>query len=280
MPRASPTNSSLLHRSSRTDAASASRTANSIIFFNFRPDRARQLSHALVDRTFDGFARSRVLDDVELVTFTEYERDLDAQVAFPRDDVAHTLAEEVSAAGSASSFMSRRPRSTRMSPTSSTAAAKTPFDGEERLLIPSPRVATYDLAPEMSAARRRRCCHCARREGRRTRSSSPTSPTPTWSATPATSTPRCAPSHASTRASGASRTRSRWRMADCSSRPTTATPSTRSIVATDQSSPRTRRAQSLCSLQEPATDPCVTAAGSATSRRPCSTRWDCPSLVR
>ena len=72
---------------------------DSIIFFNFRPDRARQLSHALVDADFDGFSRSRVLRDVELVTFTEYERDLDARVAFPREDVLHTLAEEVSAAG-------------------------------------------------------------------------------------------------------------------------------------------------------------------------------------
>ncbi len=49
---------------------------DSIIFFNFRPDRARELSHALVDTDFDGFSRSRVLKDVDLVTFTEYERDL------------------------------------------------------------------------------------------------------------------------------------------------------------------------------------------------------------
>ncbi len=51
---------------------------DSIIFFNFRPDRAREMTHALVDADFDGFARSRVLRDVELATFTEYERDLRA----------------------------------------------------------------------------------------------------------------------------------------------------------------------------------------------------------
>ena len=56
---------------------------DSIIFFNFRPDRARELSHALVDANFDGFSRSRVLKDVDLVTFTEYERDLEARRRVP-----------------------------------------------------------------------------------------------------------------------------------------------------------------------------------------------------
>ena len=67
---------------------------DSVVFFNFRADRARQLSHALVDVEFTGFERSRVLEDLHFVTFTEYERDLAAEVAFPRQDVIHTLAEE------------------------------------------------------------------------------------------------------------------------------------------------------------------------------------------
>jgi 2,3-bisphosphoglycerate-independent phosphoglycerate mutase len=124
---------------------------DSIIFFNFRPDRARQLSHALVDRTFTGFARSRVLNDVDLVTFTEYEADLDAQVAFPRDDVAHTLAEVVSAAGLAQFHVAETEKYAHVTYFIN-GGREAPFDGEERLLIPSPRVATYDLAPEMSAA--------------------------------------------------------------------------------------------------------------------------------
>jgi 2,3-bisphosphoglycerate-independent phosphoglycerate mutase len=124
---------------------------DSIIFFNFRPDRARQLSHALIDRTFDGFARSRVLSDVELVTFTEYEGDLDAQVAFPRDDVAQTLAEVVSANGLQQFHVAETEKYAHVTYFIN-GGREAPFDGEERLLIPSPRVATYDLAPEMSAA--------------------------------------------------------------------------------------------------------------------------------
>ena len=89
-PRASPTNSSppvsILHEGRRVRIEDG----DSIIFFNFRPDRARQLSHALVDADFDGFSRSRVLRDVDLVTFTEYERDLDAAGGIPaRGRAAH-----------------------------------------------------------------------------------------------------------------------------------------------------------------------------------------------
>ncbi|HEY6469007.1 MAG TPA: 2,3-bisphosphoglycerate-independent phosphoglycerate mutase [Candidatus Dormibacteraeota bacterium] len=124
---------------------------DSIIFFNFRPDRGRQLSHALVDRTFDGFSRSRVLDDVDLVTFTEYERDLDAHVAFPRENVEHTLAEVVSAAGLQQFHVAETEKYAHVTYFIN-GGRENAFDGEERLLVPSPRVATYDLAPEMSAA--------------------------------------------------------------------------------------------------------------------------------
>ena len=124
---------------------------DSIIFFNFRPDRGRQLSHALVDRAFAAFTRSRVLEDVELVTFTEYERDLDAQVAFPRENVAHTLAEVVSDAGLRQFHVAETEKYAHVTYFIN-GGRETPFDGEERLLVPSPRIATYDLAPEMSAA--------------------------------------------------------------------------------------------------------------------------------
>jgi 2,3-bisphosphoglycerate-independent phosphoglycerate mutase len=123
---------------------------DSLIFFNFRPDRARELSHALVDVDFDGFSRSRVLSDVDLVTFTEYERDLDARVAFPREDIAHTLAEEVSAAGLRQFHVAETEKYAHVTYFIN-GGRETAFDGEERLLVPSPRVATYDSAPEMSA---------------------------------------------------------------------------------------------------------------------------------
>jgi 2,3-bisphosphoglycerate-independent phosphoglycerate mutase len=124
---------------------------DSVIFFNFRPDRARQLCHALVDVDFEGFTRSRVLRDIDLVTFTEYERDLDARVAFPREDVRHTLAEEVSAAGLRQFHVAETEKYAHVTYFIN-GGRETAFDGEERLLVPSPRVATYDTAPEMSAA--------------------------------------------------------------------------------------------------------------------------------
>jgi 2,3-bisphosphoglycerate-independent phosphoglycerate mutase len=123
---------------------------DSIVFFNFRPDRARQLCHALVDADFDGFSRSRVLKDVDLVTFTEYERDLDARVAFPRENIEHTLAEEVSVAGLRQFHVAETEKYAHVTYFIN-GGREDVFDGEERLLVPSPRVATYDLAPEMSA---------------------------------------------------------------------------------------------------------------------------------
>jgi 2,3-bisphosphoglycerate-independent phosphoglycerate mutase len=124
---------------------------DSIIFFNFRPDRARQLCHALVDATFDGFSRTRVLGDIDLVTFTEYERDLRARVAFPREDVQHTLGETVSTAGLRQFHVAETEKYAHVTYFIN-GGREIPFDGEERQLVPSPRVATYDTVPEMSAA--------------------------------------------------------------------------------------------------------------------------------
>jgi 2,3-bisphosphoglycerate-independent phosphoglycerate mutase len=124
---------------------------DSIIFFNFRPDRARELCHALVDATFDGFSRTRVLGDIDLVTFTEYERDLRARVAFPREDVTHTLGETVSIAGLRQFHVAETEKYAHVTYFIN-GGRELPFDGEERLLVLSPRVATYDTIPEMSAA--------------------------------------------------------------------------------------------------------------------------------
>jgi 2,3-bisphosphoglycerate-independent phosphoglycerate mutase len=124
---------------------------DSIIFFNFRPDRARQLCHALVDATFDGFSRTRVLGDIELVTFTEYERDLRARVAFPREDVEHTMGETVSGADLRQFHVAETEKYAHVTYFIN-GGRERPFKGEERLLVPSPRVATYDAVPEMSAA--------------------------------------------------------------------------------------------------------------------------------
>jgi len=123
---------------------------DSVVFFNFRPDRARQLSHALVDAEFSGFRRSRVRKDLHFVTFTEYERDLDADVAFPSQDVSHTLAEEVCAAGLEQFHVAETEKYAHVTYFIN-GGREEPFRGEERLLVPSPRVATYDATPAMSA---------------------------------------------------------------------------------------------------------------------------------
>ena len=123
---------------------------DSVVFFNFRPDRARQLSHALVDADFTGFQRSRVLGDLHFVTFTEYERDLAAEVAFTRQDVSHTLAAEVCAAGLRQFHVAETEKYAHVTYFIN-GGREEPFGGEERLLVASPRVATYDTTPAMSA---------------------------------------------------------------------------------------------------------------------------------
>ncbi|MEW6500715.1 MAG: 2,3-bisphosphoglycerate-independent phosphoglycerate mutase [Thermodesulfobacteriota bacterium] len=122
-----------------------------VIFFNFRADRARQLTHALTDARFDGFARKQAPQLVELVTFTRYDKHFTLPVAFPPQSLAHILGEEVSRYGI---------RQLRIAETEKYAhvtyffngGREEPFPLEERALIPSPKeVATYDQKPEMSA---------------------------------------------------------------------------------------------------------------------------------
>ena len=123
---------------------------DSVVFFNFRADRGRQLSHALVDDDFGGFERSRVARNLHFVTFTEYERDLAVEVAFRRQDVTLTLAEEVCAAGLHQFHIAETEKYAHVTYFVN-GGREDPFSGEDRLLVPSPRVSTYDTTPAMSA---------------------------------------------------------------------------------------------------------------------------------
>jgi len=122
---------------------------DAVIFFNFRADRARQLTRAFTDTSFDGFERDR-LDDLHFVTMTPYDSDFNLPVAFDRLNLTDTLGEIISRRGG---------RQLRVAETEKYAhvtyffsgGREEPFDGEDRLLVPSPSVATYDLQPEMSA---------------------------------------------------------------------------------------------------------------------------------
>lgn len=122
---------------------------DSIIFFNFRPDRARQLTRTFVDDDFAGFPRPE-RPDVAFACLAEYDATIDAPVAFPPQEITNTLGEVLSAQGL---------RQLRIAETEKYAhvtfffngGVETPNRGEDRKLIPSPKVATYDLKPQMSA---------------------------------------------------------------------------------------------------------------------------------
>jgi 2,3-bisphosphoglycerate-independent phosphoglycerate mutase len=132
------------------DACVRIEDGDSVVFFNFRPDRARQLSHALLDEDFGGFERSRRPTDLYFASFSEYEAGLGAAVAFPKEEVTHTLAEEVSAAGLRQFHVAETEKYAHVTYFINGGREK-PFAGEDRLLVPSPRVATYDATPAMSA---------------------------------------------------------------------------------------------------------------------------------
>lgn len=122
---------------------------DSVIFFNFRADRARQISHAFLDDDFNGFNRKKKLD-LYYVSMTEYEADLKTHIAFPPQKHKNILGEIISKEGL---------HQLRIAETEKYAHVTFFFNGgvekaftyEDRELIPSPKVATYDLQPEMSA---------------------------------------------------------------------------------------------------------------------------------
>jgi 2,3-bisphosphoglycerate-independent phosphoglycerate mutase len=123
---------------------------DSVIFFNFRPDRARQLSHAILDEHWDHFERKHRPRLAHFVTFTEYEAGLPAQVAFPDEPLNQVLAEVVSRAGWRQFHTAETEKYAHVTYFLN-GGREAPFKGEDRLLVPSPKVATYDLQPEMSA---------------------------------------------------------------------------------------------------------------------------------
>ncbi len=121
-----------------------------VIFFNFRPDRARQITRALNDADFGGFERPAGARPVNYVCMTQYDATIDAPVAFPPERHDDTLGQVLADKGL---------RQLRIAETEKYAHVTFFFNGgveapnknEERILIPSPKVATYDLQPEMSA---------------------------------------------------------------------------------------------------------------------------------
>lgn len=123
---------------------------DSIIFFNFRPDRARELTRAIVDENFDGFNRDKKVNTF-FVTMTEYDKSIEnVHVVYKPEKYKNTLGEYISSLGM---------RQLRIAETEKYAhvtfffngGVEEPNENEERVLIPSPKVPTYDMQPEMSA---------------------------------------------------------------------------------------------------------------------------------
>ena len=122
---------------------------DSVIFFNFRPDRAREITRTLVDPDFDGFTRQYF--PVTFVCNTEYDATMPhVEVAFPRVCVSNGLGEYLSQMGMTQLRIAETEKYAHVT-FFFNGGSETVFPGEDRVLIPSPKVATYDLQPEMSA---------------------------------------------------------------------------------------------------------------------------------
>ena len=124
---------------------------DAMIMFNFRPDRAREITRAFVDPEFDGFERKKTVQDLCYVCMTQYDATMpNVTLAYPPETPANTLGVYLSSLGM---------KQLRIAETEKYAhvtfffngGVEAPNEGEDRILVPSPKVATYDMQPEMSA---------------------------------------------------------------------------------------------------------------------------------
>ena len=121
---------------------------DALVFFNFRPDRARELTRALVDPTFEGFDRP-VVPRLRFVCLTEYDPTIPAPVAFPKEFPKNVLADVLADNGLKQLHIAETEKYAHVT-FFFNGGAETPKQGETRVLVPSPKIATYDLKPEMS----------------------------------------------------------------------------------------------------------------------------------
>jgi len=136
---------------------------DSLICFNFRPDRARQIIKSLTEKKFSDFER-KIIPDLDIVTFTQYDINLPVKVAFPPESLNNFVGQIVSENG----LKQYRTAETEKYPHVTyffNGGVEIPLPGEERHLIPSPRVATYDMKPEMSAEELTNSCSKAIKSG-------------------------------------------------------------------------------------------------------------------
>lgn len=123
---------------------------DAVVFFNFREDRMRQIVKAFVLPGFDKFPRKEFLSQVYFATMVEYEKDLPVHIVFPPEIVQASLAKSVSEAGLKQFHIAETEKYAHIT-FFLNGMIEEPFPGEEREIIPSPKVASYDQKPEMSA---------------------------------------------------------------------------------------------------------------------------------
>jgi 2,3-bisphosphoglycerate-independent phosphoglycerate mutase len=123
---------------------------DSVIFFNFREDRARQLTKAFTLPTFSKFERKKYFPDIEFVTMTKYEESLPVKVAFGSQKIKNCLGEVLSQNNISQLRIAETEKYAHVTYFFN-GGREEPFSGEERILVPSQSVSTYDKLPEMSA---------------------------------------------------------------------------------------------------------------------------------
>ena len=123
-----------------------------VLCFNFRADRVREILGAMLDANFSGFPRHRVVHVAAAVGMTQYSDELDKvmQAIFPPQPLAHILGEVVADAGRTQLRMAETEKYPHVTYFLN-GGREEPYRGEDRIMVPSPKVATYDLQPEMSA---------------------------------------------------------------------------------------------------------------------------------
>jgi len=130
-------------------APGAVEPGDGVLFFNFRPDRARQLTQAFVDPDFDGFERSHI-KPLSFVTMTQYDSSLSVEIAFQPQNLSNILGEVIANHG-LKQFRTAETEKYAHVTYFFNGGLEEPLEGEDRELIPSPLVSTYDKAPAMSA---------------------------------------------------------------------------------------------------------------------------------
>jgi 2,3-bisphosphoglycerate-independent phosphoglycerate mutase len=123
---------------------------DAVIYFNFRSDRGREMTRAITDIAFDHFDRGEALKDIFFVTMTRYAEDLNVHVAYQAMEVRVPLARVLSEMGLRQFHIAETEKYAHVT-FFFNGRNETPFPGEERVLVPSPKVPTYDMMPEMSA---------------------------------------------------------------------------------------------------------------------------------